>query len=702
MKKPLVIFILSFSLGLLLISFIAYANQTSINNYYPSPSGNYTKVHLINKSGASLGCTPGSIFVDTNGYLDVCKSDGTFASYPGTCFTRYSSTGPASCPAGYQVESSTSPNFGSGGIFSWNCCFNGGGNETKAGCFAMYSNSPTQPYLCSDVAHGGDANAYDIGCDYISSLDMSAHGPIYKRNCCFNDSLGTSITAVSTCVCPNTCGASNCGTDACLHSCGTCPSPQTCTSATIPGTCVCLNTCGADNCGTDPCGHTCGSGTCPSPLTCSSASPGTPGSCICPNTCGTNNCGTDACGHTCGSGTCPSPQNCVSGTCTTPNTCIEPNGCSTDPYSNNCGSCTSPLVCSSTTPGIPGTCVAGDTCIEPNGCSTDPLGDSCGSCPPAGQPSLTTCTSGTPGVPGTCTCVPSPACPSSNGCSTDNCGTSCGTCSGTETCSSATPGVPGICTACGVCTATATQCGSNVAGTNTCGSCTIPTLTCSATCVGAACPTLQSCNQGNCEWTFNAAAVVDTSGFAANGNVFVNKNIVINTNNQSWEQCGLSAPMGPVSSVTPFNCDNSASTNIWWEAGDACPFVYNCASAACTGSECAGTPGTLPGYNLCGACNTASPITCTSPDVCDNPWGSPYCCTPIVTCPSCLDYTYSCAGTTCSQNCFGSCATSGDGTNTECCSSGEEPCPGTSFANCCDPSSEYCDGNGNCVPIPDD
>ena len=98
MKKLLSISILFFSLSLLLFSFIAYAKQTSIPTYYPSAGGGYVKVHLINKSGVT--CTTagaGSIFADpTTGYLEICKKDGTFASYPGSCFNRFGNAAPTS------------------------------------------------------------------------------------------------------------------------------------------------------------------------------------------------------------------------------------------------------------------------------------------------------------------------------------------------------------------------------------------------------------------------------------------------------------------------------------------------------------------------------------------------------------------------------------------------------------------------------
>jgi len=51
MKKTFIIFLISCVSALLLLSIITYAYQTNLSNYYPSPSGNYTKAHLINKTG---------------------------------------------------------------------------------------------------------------------------------------------------------------------------------------------------------------------------------------------------------------------------------------------------------------------------------------------------------------------------------------------------------------------------------------------------------------------------------------------------------------------------------------------------------------------------------------------------------------------------------------------------------------------------
>ena len=138
--------------GLLLVASIAYANTTNLSTYYPSPSGNYTKIHLINQGtgGSNENTTglnacfcaqyPGNpsgilggvcdtgrafvtypnagiIFADSSaGYLEICKSDGTVASYPGSCFNRFGIVvaSPA-CPNNYAEVDSTNQSFNTGG-----------------------------------------------------------------------------------------------------------------------------------------------------------------------------------------------------------------------------------------------------------------------------------------------------------------------------------------------------------------------------------------------------------------------------------------------------------------------------------------------------------------------------------------------------------------------------------------------------------
>ena len=51
MKKYLIALILSFTLGLLLESSMVAAKQTTMSTYYPSSSGAYTKVLLVNGAG---------------------------------------------------------------------------------------------------------------------------------------------------------------------------------------------------------------------------------------------------------------------------------------------------------------------------------------------------------------------------------------------------------------------------------------------------------------------------------------------------------------------------------------------------------------------------------------------------------------------------------------------------------------------------
>ena len=242
MKKFLVLFIiLSFGLSLLLVPGITYAIQTSLSNYYPSPNGYYTKVHLINPSTSgpnenhcfcaqisndSATQTPtgsgynssgncdigentavytytnaGTIFADpTTGYLEICQSNGSVASYPGACFTRFSGSSVGGCPNNYQLapNSSQSYTFSFNNVYSWSCCFTGQGAAplsstvpiTKSGCFSTYSRTfsggSSHPPYCNSVeaaANGSvtyvDSNAYDLGCENLGNLS-------WKRNCCFN------------------------------------------------------------------------------------------------------------------------------------------------------------------------------------------------------------------------------------------------------------------------------------------------------------------------------------------------------------------------------------------------------------------------------------------------------------------------------------------------------------------------------------
>ena len=239
MKNSFVICIIAFGLSFFLACLVAFANQTDMPSYNASPSGSYTKIQLINKanalSSASFCLTTntgaidpaptsghtyvntGTIFADgTTGYLEICKSDGTMASYPGSCFNRFGSGGTLpSCPSNYQVTNAASQSFSmiaGSPVISWSCCFTGQGNAVgaaiaKSGCFSIYSTT-AQPV--PDSCSSEDPNAYDIGCDYISASDMPI--PVYKRNCCFNASSGTL-------------GTSQCG--------GTCTNPSAVASDTI-------------------------------------------------------------------------------------------------------------------------------------------------------------------------------------------------------------------------------------------------------------------------------------------------------------------------------------------------------------------------------------------------------------------------------------------------------------------------------------
>ena len=248
MKKIFILLILSFVFGLFLVHLITYASQTNMNTYYPSPSGTYTKVHLMNGSSgvnqASCFCAQssnginetsysppsgvtssgacdtgdsaaggikyinaGTIFADpTTGYLEICKNDGSVSSYPGACFTRFG--GSPSCPSNYIVTGRKT----NGLIASWSCCFTGQGNTgsgftdiqaagvtAKSGCFSIYGGSGgTPPPSCTSK----DTNAYDVGCKELTTTSA-------VRTCCFNNPSGGSLTGVSSCA---TCagGSSTC------------------------------------------------------------------------------------------------------------------------------------------------------------------------------------------------------------------------------------------------------------------------------------------------------------------------------------------------------------------------------------------------------------------------------------------------------------------------------------------------------------
>ena len=89
--------------------------------------------------------------------------------------------------------------------------------------------------------------------------------------------------------CTPACAGLVCGDDGCGGSCGTCPSPETCTAA---GACECAPACDAVECGSDGCGGSCGA--------CTSGSICTEGQCVCAPSCGTAVCGDDGCGGSCG------------------------------------------------------------------------------------------------------------------------------------------------------------------------------------------------------------------------------------------------------------------------------------------------------------------------------------------------------------------------------------------------------------------
>ena len=248
MKKYLIALILSFTLGLLLASSMVVAKQTTMSTYYPSSSGAYTKVLLVNGAngpnenacfcaqnnlnstgynvnangspnskwtllgyggtlcdtgeqtagpGAVTYTNAGTIFSDPNsGYMEICKSDGSAASYVGACFNRFC-TGAGcynlagACPNHYTAvknQQSPFPSVTSTPVFSYSCCFYNGTTDAthyaQSGCFSLFSSGNNIPGACYSV----DPNAYDMGCQVVKNNCSEV------RTCCFNsgpNALGT-------------------------------------------------------------------------------------------------------------------------------------------------------------------------------------------------------------------------------------------------------------------------------------------------------------------------------------------------------------------------------------------------------------------------------------------------------------------------------------------------------------------------------
>ena len=217
MKKYLIVFIVSFALGLLLWASMVVAKQTTMSTYYPSSGGQYSKVLLVNGTGgpdATNFCakkadgtygTPGdgstfinagTIFTDQySGYMEICKSDGSVASYVGACLNRFSMDGTTHCPNHYKAVMNSGSPFP--GATSYSCCFSNlsadataSNGIARSGCFSVFSSSNSVPAPCSSV----DPNAYDMGCQCFQN------GCSDVRTCCFNSGNGLSLQAP-----PSTC-----------------------------------------------------------------------------------------------------------------------------------------------------------------------------------------------------------------------------------------------------------------------------------------------------------------------------------------------------------------------------------------------------------------------------------------------------------------------------------------------------------------
>jgi len=57
MRKFIFVLIIFCVSGLLFVAIITYGKQTNISNYYPAPTGNYTKAHFINNAGQTINYT---------------------------------------------------------------------------------------------------------------------------------------------------------------------------------------------------------------------------------------------------------------------------------------------------------------------------------------------------------------------------------------------------------------------------------------------------------------------------------------------------------------------------------------------------------------------------------------------------------------------------------------------------------------------
>jgi hypothetical protein len=396
MKEGRIAFFLFWGVGFLLTTSMVAAKQSVQSTYYTSSSGAYTKVQLANASGGPdqntcfcaqsstypTGVNPntnqcdtadssvtyynaGTIFTDPNsGNTEICKHDGSVASYAGSCFSRFcSGTGcAATCPTNYTAVSNTSSPFP--GVTSYSCCLstlNAQGQPTvaKAGCFSIYSNGNAAPASCASV----DVNAYDMGCQSFNGTCSAV------RTCCFNSGPNP-LGFVSTAGCSGS-GAIDgicTGWGACTPTSGSCGSgTQVCTASTNPscgghsaiGTAQgCTVACCTPNCDDGMCHAADYTGNCGQ--ACAANCSGTNGclgdsSCACGPVSVTfteagngSNHSTQYCSSTCGVITsavlfgsmCGSPHGTPGGTCTLifNNLCTPVcDSCSESSYTGNCG-----------------------------------------------------------------------------------------------------------------------------------------------------------------------------------------------------------------------------------------------------------------------------------------------------------------------------------------------------------------------------
>ena len=709
MKKYLIALILSFTLGLLLASSMVVAKQTTMSTYYPSSSGAYTKVLLMNGAngpnenacfcaqntlnstgynlnpngspnskwtllgyggtlcdtgeqtagpGAVTYTNTGTIFSDPNsGYMEICKSDGSAASYVGACFNRFCTgagcyNAAGACPNHYTAvknQNSPFPSVTASPVFSYSCCFYNGTTDAshyaQSGCFSIFSSGNNIPGACYSI----DPNAYDIGCQTVKNNCSEV------RTCCFNSG-PNALGFVSSVGCPAITGngtnwmpPSPCCAPTCDQPCNStqvdaCGNIQACTVPApippcIPGdTCYNHSCCANCGVGSDDPNHV-------SSIPAANCGSMSVGACMAgyTNNSPTYQCMNGSFNLISGSCTCSSGVACLGGTvccassldecnastgvCCLPTTCSSlgdncgtpPDGCG---YALNCGGCPAmgdPVnwtTCSSNK------CVCTPNCSGKN-CGTDGCTGSCGSCPPVGSPTLTTCNGS-----GVCVCTPN--CSGKN-CGSDGCGGSCGSCPPVGSPTLTTCNGSGVC----VCTPNCSgkNCGSDGCG-GSCGTCSGSGACCTSS---NTCSTLDACsvcggngstccNAGNCSGGSICFSDTCCMSYSTTFNAPTCTSTCTGTlSSPCITQCNVPA------SVCTSACATVTGASLWDNttgqsgscdgAGDLCLVIFNGACSpscpgGCTDGSSTGNCGQTCGASCFGQCCGGSSGYCCDGECC--------------------------------------------------------------------------------------